>query len=149
VRGRGFGDCDFVWGRGDGVGFCSEGIFSLFFFQTSRYSSPLSNPIEYVSNSTKKEGSKQNRQWPTTLMGVLSTVLLSAGVLRHYYDIYVHRTVRGISFLFVGIDALGDVFSFVSVCKLTSPFPISAILFLSYFTSLALYIQLYVVRLTE
>jgi hypothetical protein len=50
-------------------------------------------------------------------MGVVSTVLLSAGVLRHYYDIYVHQTVRGISFIFVGIDAAGDVFSLISVCK--------------------------------
>jgi hypothetical protein len=50
-------------------------------------------------------------------MGVVSTVLLSAGVLRHYWDIYVHRTVRGISFIFVGIDAAGDVFSLISVCK--------------------------------
>ncbi|PQE18050.1 PQ loop repeat protein [Rutstroemia sp. NJR-2017a BVV2] len=48
-------------------------------------------------------------------MGVLSTVLLSAGVVRHYFDIYIHRTVRGISFIFVGIDAAGDVFSLVSV----------------------------------
>jgi hypothetical protein len=62
-------------------------------------------------------GQKRNLQWPVILMGVLSTVLLSAGVLRHYFDIYVHRTVRGISFVFVGIDAAGDVFSLVSVCK--------------------------------
>lgn len=48
-------------------------------------------------------------------MGVISTLLLSAGVLRHYYDIYIHRTVRGISFIFVGIDAAGDVFSLISV----------------------------------
>jgi hypothetical protein len=54
-------------------------------------------------------------QWPLILMAILSTALLAAGVLRHYWDIYVHRTVRGISFLFVGIDAAGDVFSFVSV----------------------------------
>lgn len=54
-------------------------------------------------------------QWPLTLMAVFSAVLLAAGVLRHYWDIYVHRTVRGISFLFVGIDAAGDVFSLVSV----------------------------------
>ena len=54
-------------------------------------------------------------------MGVISTVLLSAGVLRHYYDIYVHRTVRGISFIFVGIDAAGDVFSLVSVCEFSLP----------------------------
>lgn len=54
-------------------------------------------------------------QWPLTLMAVLSAALLAAGVLRHYWDIYLHCTVRGISFLFVGIDAAGDVFSLVSV----------------------------------
>ncbi|KAF2876745.1 hypothetical protein BDV95DRAFT_235794 [Massariosphaeria phaeospora] len=54
-------------------------------------------------------------QWPLTLMAVLSATLLAAGVLRHYWDIYVHRTVRGISFLFVAIDAAGDVFSLASV----------------------------------
>lgn len=54
-------------------------------------------------------------QWPLTLMAVLSAALLAAGVLRHYWDIYVHRTVRGISFLFVGIDAAGDLFSLVSI----------------------------------
>ena len=54
-------------------------------------------------------------EWPMTSMAVLSAVLLAAGVLRHYWDIWVHRTVRGISFTFVGIDALGDVFSLVSV----------------------------------
>ncbi|PQE15812.1 hypothetical protein CJF30_00006226 [Rutstroemia sp. NJR-2017a BBW] len=63
------------------------------------------------------EGQRRDLQWPVIFMGVLSTVLLSAGVLRHYFDIYIHRTVRGISFIFVGIDAAGDVFSLVSVCK--------------------------------
>lgn len=50
-----------------------------------------------------------------TLMAVLSACLLAAGVLSHYWDIWVHRTVRGISFLFVGIDAAGDLFSLISV----------------------------------
>jgi hypothetical protein len=54
-------------------------------------------------------------EWPMTLMAVLSAVLLAAGVLRHYWDIWVHRTVRGVSFLFVAIDAAGDVFSLVSI----------------------------------
>lgn len=54
-------------------------------------------------------------EWPVTFMAVLSACLLCAGVLRHYWDIYKERTVRGISFLFVGIDALGDVTSLVSV----------------------------------
>lgn len=53
--------------------------------------------------------------WPSTLMAVLSAMLLAAGVLRHYWDIYRHRSVRGISFLFVGIDAAGDLFSLASV----------------------------------
>jgi hypothetical protein len=54
-------------------------------------------------------------RWPSILMAVASASLLAAGVLRHYLDVYIHRTVRGISFIFVGIDALGDVFSLVSV----------------------------------
>lgn len=54
-------------------------------------------------------------QWPITFMAVLSACFLCAGVLRHYWDIYKERTVRGISFLFVGIDALGDLTSLISV----------------------------------
>jgi hypothetical protein len=54
-------------------------------------------------------------RWPSILMAVASATLLAAGVLRHYVDVYIHRTVRGISFIFVGIDALGDVFSLISV----------------------------------
>jgi uncharacterized protein with PQ loop repeat len=53
--------------------------------------------------------------WPITLMAVLSACLLCAGVLRHYWDIYKERTVRGISFIFVAIDALGDLTSLISV----------------------------------
>ena len=53
--------------------------------------------------------------WPVTLMAVLAAVLLCAGVGRHYWDIWKMRTVRGISFLFVGIDALGDLTSLISV----------------------------------
>ncbi|TLS22361.1 uncharacterized protein PpBr36_09943 [Pyricularia pennisetigena] len=53
--------------------------------------------------------------WPATLMAALSAALLAAGVLRHYWDVYLHRSVRGISFIFVGIDAAGDLFSLLSV----------------------------------
>ncbi|KAF7938306.1 hypothetical protein BELL_0048g00170 [Botrytis elliptica] len=71
--------------------------------------------IEVAFVAGLKAGQRRDLEWPVILMGVMSAVLLSAGVLRHYYDIYVHRTVRGISFIFVGIDAAGDVFSLVSV----------------------------------
>ncbi|KYK57037.1 PQ loop repeat protein [Drechmeria coniospora] len=53
--------------------------------------------------------------WPLTFMAVLSALLLALGVLRHYWDIYLHRTVRGVSFVFVAIDAAGDLFSLVSI----------------------------------
>ena len=54
-------------------------------------------------------------RWPLIAMAILAAVLLAAGVLRHYWDIYTHRTVRGISFIFVGIDAMGDLTSLISV----------------------------------
>lgn len=60
-------------------------------------------------------GKSRHIDWPLTLMAVLSALLLALGVLRHYWDIYVHRSVRGISFIFVAIDAGGDLFSLVSV----------------------------------
>ena len=62
-----------------------------------------------------RKGLEDRAKWPNMLMAVLAAVLLAAGVLRHYWDIYTHRTVRGISFLFVGIDAAGDLFSLVSI----------------------------------
>ena len=62
-----------------------------------------------------KAVTKKDLAWPVTFMAVLAAVLLAAGVLRHYWDIYTHRTVRGISFIFVGIDAAGDLFSLISV----------------------------------
>lgn len=54
-------------------------------------------------------------EWPLTLMAVLAALFLALGVLRHYVDIWIHRTVRGISFIFVAIDAAGDLFSLVSL----------------------------------
>jgi hypothetical protein len=51
------------------------------------------------------------------VMAILSAVGLGLGVLRHYWDIYTHRSVRGISFIFVGLDAAGDLTSLLSVGK--------------------------------
>ena len=52
-------------------------------------------------------------------MAVLAAVLLGGGVLRHYRDIYLYKTVRGISFIFVGLDAAGDLFSLCAVCTIS------------------------------
>jgi hypothetical protein len=48
-------------------------------------------------------------------MAILSATLLAMGVLRHYVDIWQYKTVRGISFMFVGIDAAGDLVSLLSL----------------------------------
>ncbi|OAQ69345.1 PQ loop repeat protein [Purpureocillium lilacinum] len=77
-------------------------------------------------------------RWPATLMAVLSAALLAAGVLRHYWDIYTHRTVRGVSFLFVGIDAAGDVFSLASVF-FQGPPPVDVLGVVIYATELLLW----------
>lgn len=62
-----------------------------------------------------RHAKERDLEWPMILMAVLAAALLAAGVGSHYVDIYLHRTVRGISFIFVAIDALGDVFSLISV----------------------------------
>lgn len=54
--------------------------------------------------------------WPSTLMAVLAALFLALGVLEQYIAIWKNQSVEGISFLFCGIDALGDVTSIVSVC---------------------------------
>jgi hypothetical protein len=57
----------------------------------------------------------QEMNWPLTTMAVLAAVLLSLGVMEQYLAIWRNRSVEGISFLFCGIDALGDVTSIISV----------------------------------
>ena len=71
--------------------------------------------IEVALVFALRAANDRNLGWPLILMAVLSACLLAAGVLTHYWDIYTHRTVRGISFLFVAIDAAGDLFSLISV----------------------------------
>ncbi len=58
---------------------------------------------------------ERHSEWPMILIAVLSAALLAASVLRHYWDIRTQRTVRGISFILVGIDAAGDIFSLASI----------------------------------
>ena len=48
-------------------------------------------------------------------MAILAAILLSLGVLRHYWDIYRERTVRGLSWGFVLLDAFGDLASLLAI----------------------------------
>lgn len=72
--------------------------------------------------------SQQGTTWPATVMAVLAATLLALGVLRHYWDIWTHKTVRGISFIFVAIDAAGDLFSLISIRKSIQLFIISNVI---------------------
>lgn len=62
-----------------------------------------------------RKGKAQRVEWPGALMASLSACFLCLGVLRHYVDIWHERTVRGISFQFVALDALGDLTSLLAV----------------------------------
>lgn len=57
-------------------------------------------------------------------MAALSALLLALGVGRHYVDVWQHRDVRGVSFMFVSIDAMGDLTSLLSLCT-SFPFVLS------------------------
>ena len=56
-----------------------------------------------------RAGIENGTDWPLTLMAVLAALFLALGVLEQYLAIWKTRSVEGISFLFCGIDALGDV----------------------------------------
>lgn len=58
---------------------------------------------------------RRGLEWPLVLMAVLAAVLLTLGVLRYYWEIYKSASVRGISYLFVLIDAGGDLVSILSL----------------------------------
>lgn len=62
-----------------------------------------------------RKARRDNLEWPMTFMAVMSAVLLAAGVLDHYLIMYDTQSTGGISFLFVAIDALGDLTSLLSV----------------------------------
>ena len=60
-------------------------------------------------------GRRRGVEWPLTLMAVLAAVLLAVGVLRYYWEIYRARSVQGISYMFVLIDAGGDLVSILAL----------------------------------
>ena len=62
-----------------------------------------------------RAGLRGGTTWPPILMAVLAAVLLALGVCEQYLAIWRNRSVEGVSFLFCGIDALGDVASIISV----------------------------------
>lgn len=58
---------------------------------------------------------RKRLEWPLMLMAILAAILLALGVLRYYWDIYKFKSTQAISFLFVGIDAAGDLTSLLAL----------------------------------
>lgn len=52
---------------------------------------------------------------PVELYGVLSTVLIAAGLLPQYWEIYKRKEVVGISYLFIFVDVLGGLLNDLSL----------------------------------
>lgn len=62
-----------------------------------------------------REARRLELEWPLILMAVLAAVLLMLGVLMYYWEIYKSKSVEGISFMFVTIDAGGDLVSILAL----------------------------------
>lgn len=77
------------------------------------------------------------RQRAILSMAILSAIGLCLGVLRQHYDVYRHRTVRGIAWTFVALDAGGDLTSLLSV---TVRAPVDRMAAAIYASELALWI---------
>ncbi|KAI1793503.1 PQ-loop-domain-containing protein [Ganoderma leucocontextum] len=52
---------------------------------------------------------------PVTFVGIVSTVLLSCGLLPQYYEIHKYKEVVGVSLMFMFVDMMGGVFSAMSL----------------------------------
>lgn len=77
-------------------------------------------------------------------MAVLSALGLALGVLRHYLDIYQERTVRGISWGFVMLDAAGDLTSLLAIVLKS---PVDTVAVGIYATELGLWIGIMIAGL--
>lgn len=62
-----------------------------------------------------REARRRGLEWPLILMAALAAFFLMLGVLRYYWEIYKSRSVQGISFMFVIIDAGGDLVSILAL----------------------------------
>lgn len=58
---------------------------------------------------------ERGHKWAATLMAIIAAILLAAGVLRHYVDMWKTRSDAGLSLKFALLDASGDVASLISV----------------------------------
>ncbi|EPY50258.1 PQ loop protein [Schizosaccharomyces cryophilus OY26] len=75
----------------------------------------LSAGLQAMLILTVQLGIRRHVEWPVTLMGVLSTILVNIGFLPQYIQIFRMKAVQGISYIFLTIDSIGALFSFISL----------------------------------
>ncbi|ORY80479.1 PQ loop repeat-domain-containing protein [Protomyces lactucae-debilis] len=71
--------------------------------------------LEVAGIELLKLGRRNEVEWPVTLVGVCSAVLINIGLLPQYWEIYKRRAVIGVSYFFLSVDTAGAVFSFIAV----------------------------------
>ncbi|ODO03345.1 integral membrane protein [Cryptococcus wingfieldii CBS 7118] len=62
-----------------------------------------------------RAGLRNGTEWPITMYGYITAVLLAVALLPQYWEIYRFREVIGISLMFMAVDILGGIFSFASL----------------------------------
>jgi len=62
-----------------------------------------------------RHGLEENNDRPLQFFGVMTAILLFAGLLPQYYEIWKMKEVQGVSMLFMLVDGLGGLFSFLSL----------------------------------
>lgn len=86
--------------------------FSVLLFLSSLFAGMQ---IAFVLGFRSERVSSEARNHCVLSMAILAGLGLCIGVLRQHYDVYRHRTVRGIAWQFVLLDAAGDLTSLLAV----------------------------------
>lgn len=71
--------------------------------------------LEFILVVVIKARNRSNTHGPTSVIGIIATVLLSIGLLPQYWEIYKFKEVVGVSMTFLLIDILGGVFNNLSL----------------------------------
>lgn len=74
-----------------------------------------SGALEYSLFAAVKAQSGAGTHGPTTVIGIIGSVLLSVALLPQYWEIYKLKEVAGVSMPFLLIDILGGVFNNLSL----------------------------------
>ncbi|KAI8598786.1 PQ loop repeat-domain-containing protein, partial [Dissophora ornata] len=72
--------------------------------------------IQVAAVYATKAGEDHHVKGTTAAAGVIPIILIAIGFMPQYFDIYKDRSVVGVSMAFIAADAMGAVFSIISLC---------------------------------